>query len=488
MFKSFRIRVGFTWKNLAELVGVSYVHNTNRRTFLNISSFQVLAMFRRGLFYSFLSIYLRFFLGLSVTETTFFATFPMVLNVLFQTFVWGVISDRYQLRRTLIILGEISAAISTFFVWYIHTLPESKHVAGYAIIIGLSIVEIFWSMSNVGWSALLSDLYPEDKRAGLQGRLSSIGAIGRIIGVWIGGLAYDGLSHFYEGWGFHKGLLFFIASGVMLVSTIPMLFVPEGGINKDVKRSSLQKNEEITISRQFLILLLAMIFINFGSNSVALIKSQYLSLDEGFNVSSSILSYIVNTSSVAIFIVGLFIRKLSNRLRDEILLLIGTVIVIISLSGYFLAEKLALIFISDFLAGASNVIILASSYSYASKLIPPEKRGKQFALFNATFFLSWGIPGTLVAGPVVDQLIKSGANQIFSYKMSFLTAAILVTIGAFILLFVIKTNQSAMTRAKIEHTTFNQKDEQIYNAAPKEAREIKQLQEIDFNKSAHSTT
>ncbi len=87
-----------------------------RRTFLSISSFQVLAMFRRGLFYSFLSIYLRFFLGLSVTETTLFATFPMVLNVLSQTFVWGAVSDRFQLRRTLIILGEISAAISTFLV------------------------------------------------------------------------------------------------------------------------------------------------------------------------------------------------------------------------------------------------------------------------------------------------------------------------------------------------------------------------------------
>lgn len=170
-------------------------------------------MFRRGLFYSFLSIYLRFFLGLSVTETTFFATFPMILNVLFQTFVWGAISDRFQKRRTLIILGELSAAISTFFVWYLHTLPEDSYASGYVIIVGLSVVEIFWSMSNIGWSALLSDIYPTHQRVGVQGRLSSIGAIGRIIGVWIGGLAYDGLSNFYEGWGFESGLLFLSLQG-----------------------------------------------------------------------------------------------------------------------------------------------------------------------------------------------------------------------------------------------------------------------------------
>ena len=63
-------------------------------------------MFRRGLFYSFLTIYLRHYLGLSVTETTLFATGPMVMNVLFQTFTWGPLSDRWQLRRTFIIAGE----------------------------------------------------------------------------------------------------------------------------------------------------------------------------------------------------------------------------------------------------------------------------------------------------------------------------------------------------------------------------------------------
>ncbi|MCW3993538.1 MAG: MFS transporter [Candidatus Bathyarchaeota archaeon] len=443
ILKETRIRAGLFRKKLAELVDVSQAYVTGRKTFLNVSSFQVLAMFRRGLFYSYLSIYLRFFLGLSVTETTFFATFPMILNVLFQTFVWGPISDKFQLRRTLIILGEISAAISTSLVWYAHILPESNHTAGYAIIIGLSIVEIFWSMSNVGWSALLSDLYPEHKRAGIQGRLSSVGAIGRIIGVWIGGLAYDGLSQFYEGWGFKTGLLFFIASGIMFVSTIPMIFVPEGGIKKDARRPSTQSREKANVSRRFLIFLLAMLFINFGRNSVALTKSQYLSLDEGFNVSSSALSYIVNTASAAIFVVGLSIRKLSNRFRDETLLLVGAVISIIYLSGFVLAESLPLIFISNFLAGASNVIILASSYSYASKLIPPEKRGKQFALFNATFFLSWGIPGTFIVGPIVDQLIKSGVTQIFSYKMSFLAAAALVFTGALILLFVARINRKA---------------------------------------------
>ncbi len=63
-------------------------------TFSGISSFQILAMFRRGLFYSFLSVYIREFLGLSVTETTLFATIPMAVSATLQALVWGRVSDR----------------------------------------------------------------------------------------------------------------------------------------------------------------------------------------------------------------------------------------------------------------------------------------------------------------------------------------------------------------------------------------------------------
>ena len=39
------------------------------------------------------------------------------------------------------------------------------------------IIEIFWSMSNVGWSALISDIYKPEERSTIQGQLMSIGAI-----------------------------------------------------------------------------------------------------------------------------------------------------------------------------------------------------------------------------------------------------------------------------------------------------------------------
>ncbi len=388
-------------------------------------------MFRRGLFYSYLSIYLRFFLGLSVTETTLFATFPMILNVIFQTFVWGGLSDRYQKRRTLIIVGEITAAITTVLVWFLHTLPASHHAAGYVIIIGLSVTEIFWSMSNVAWSALISDLYAAFERTAVQGRLASIGALGRIAGVWIGGLAYDGLARYYEGWGFHKGLLFFIASGVMIVSTIPMFFVPEGGIASNrITPTAAPKTHMIrNLSRRFLLFLIAMVLINFGRNCVAVTKTQYLVLDDGFDVSSNLLSYIVNMQSVAAVIAGYVIARVSKKISDGMLITLGSGLACLNLLGFALARSLGVIFGSNFLAGASDVVIFTSSYTYASKLIPPAHRGKQFALFNATLFLSWGVGATLVAGPIVDSLIARGKTQVFGYRMSFMAALAMVIAG-----------------------------------------------------------
>ena len=182
-------------------------------------------MFRRGLFYTYLSIYFRDFLGLSVTETTLYATLPMIMSVIFQNFVWGPISDKFQRRRTLIILGEILAGFGTILVWFIHYSFTNLFVAGYVIIFGLAIIEIFWSMSNIGWSALISDLYPSLHRSKIMGQLTSIGGIGRMVGITIGGLLFD------YGFGFRNGRLFAISSFVMFVSTLPMLFIPEGGIH-----------------------------------------------------------------------------------------------------------------------------------------------------------------------------------------------------------------------------------------------------------------
>jgi len=400
------------------------------RVIWGIGSFQALAMFRRGLFYAYLSIYLRYFLGLSVTETTLFATLPMIFNILSQTFIWGRFSDARQLRRTLILWGEAAGALGTVLVWVAHILTPTPRLSGFVIILGLAVVEIFWSMSNIGWSALISDLFPERKRNEVLGYLTSIGGLGRLVGIWLGGLLYDGLEKMYDGWGFHSGTLFFIAAGMMLISMIPVFSLPEGGIRKsEAADAACDAQCEAASVRLFWIFLIAMVFINFGRNGVMIIQSQYLFLDTGFAVSSKMLSYIFNTETVALILFGLFAGRIGRRVGNGRAVCLGAIAAIVYLVLFALADRLSLIFLASFFRGGADVIILAASYAMASILIPPERRGRLFGFFNATLFLSWGVAGTCVAGPIVDLMLYLGVDQVMAYRSAYLTGLIMVLIG-----------------------------------------------------------
>ncbi|MFW9940306.1 MAG: MFS transporter [Candidatus Thorarchaeota archaeon] len=401
------------------------------RVFFGLSSFQMLAMFRRGLFYTFLSIYLREFLNLSVWETTLYATLPMVMSVIFQNLVWGPISDKLQRRRTFIISGEILAGVGTITIWAIHFSFDNLYVAGYVIIIGLSCVEMFWSMSNIGWSALISDIFPFEKRSKIMGQLTSLGGLGRIIGIFIGGILYD------SGFGFRNGPLFFVASLVMFVSSIPMLFAPEGGVEKETDMKEHPLSEEPKHQNNlyvFIIFIVALIFINFGRNSIAVPYPQYLRLESGFNVNSIMLSFIANTRSLAVMIIGFMAGYLSKKLGHSRMLILGTSIGIIALIITATTTHLTLIFVGGFLIGTAEVILYASSYAIASILIPAKMRGKLFAVYNTTFFLSWGSASTLISGPLIDILIEEGESEILAYQISFLVGALLCLIGLFIFL------------------------------------------------------
>ncbi|MFX1296725.1 MAG: MFS transporter [Promethearchaeota archaeon] len=403
---------------------------SNFKVFVGLSSFQILAMFRRGLFYTYLSVYLRFYLNLSVTETTLYATLPMIMSVLFQNLVWGPISDKFQRRRLLIILGEMIAGIGILIVWGIHFIYSNLYLAGYVIIIGLTIVEMFWSMSNIGWSALVSDVYPFKKRGKVMGYLTSIGGLGRIIGISVGGFLYIG------GLGFRNGMLFFIASFTMFISTIPMLlFTPEGGITS---KEDLSLNYEIDLENEhskiyiFIIFIIALTLINFGRNSITVPFPQYLKLESGFAVDDIMLSFIANTSTIAIIFIGLSAGILSKKIGHARTLIFGSIVGIIALIIIATSLSLPIIFLGSFLIGMAEALIYASSYAFASNLIPTRIRAKLFGIYNTTFFLSWGLACTIISGPLIDFLINAGKSDLFAYQVAFLVGAVLCLAGLLI--------------------------------------------------------
>ena len=221
----------------------------------------------------------------------------------------------------------------------------------------------------------------------------------------------------------------------MFISIIPMFFTPEGGTNIDIPEK--ENPSEVMKSNQnhifiFIIFIVALIFINFGRNSIAVPYSQYLILPSGLNVGDIMLSFIVNTRSIATLVIGFTAGFLSKKFGHSRTLIIGTSIGIVALIITATVIYLPIIFIGSFLIGAAEVIIYASSYAIASILIPASMRGKLFAVYNTTFFLSWGLAGTLISGPIIDFLIKEGKSEVFAYQMGFLIGALLCLIGLFI--------------------------------------------------------
>ncbi|MCK5096479.1 MAG: MFS transporter [Desulfobacteraceae bacterium] len=403
----------------------------------------MLAMFRRGLFYTYLTIYLKHFLGLSVTTTALFATIPMIFNVVLQRYVWGVLSDKYQKRRSFIIWGELLAGVGTAAIWYFHLIPENKLVSGYVIIAGLSVIEIFWSMSNIGWTALISDMYKKGSRVSVMGKLESLGGVGRFLGILAGGLLYDKLGSSYPGWGFHEGALFFLSAGIMIISIFPMFLIPEGGIGKENEQESNQTLTGDFNSSIFFVFITAMALIHFGRNSIAVSLAQYLTLKSGLSLSSLVLSHVVNIKSIAIIIFGITSGWAARKIGNNDYLMIASIAAALSLVVLGVTDSLFWICIASFLMGFSEVAILASSYELASQLIPPDRRGTLFSVFNATLFLSWGIAGAFIAGPITDFLIATGKPETYAYKVSFNVAAGITIAGILMLIYLfrlLKTN------------------------------------------------
>jgi UMF1 family MFS transporter len=309
-------------------------------------------------------------------------------------------------------------------------------------------------MSNIGWSAFISDVYSAEERNTVQGKFASIGGVGRIVGALLGGALYDGLGRAYPGWGFKEGGIFFVSAFVMAVSVVPLLFMPEGGVAfRDTEkgaggaegpslkiaasrplRSSASASASVTGEagrelRVFVVFLVAMLLMNSGINTLGAFRGQYLDLAEGFAASARTISLVVNVESAALIATGFFVGALGRRLGIKALLVLGASAGVVSLIGHAAARDLSLIYAAAAFKGLSDGCVLASSYAFASTLIPPGKRGRYFAVYNSTFFLSWGLSATFLTGPLIDGLIRAGKGSVYAYRAGLGSGAVLMTIG-----------------------------------------------------------
>ncbi|MHA2362413.1 MAG: MFS transporter [Candidatus Hodarchaeales archaeon] len=423
------------------------LEKTLNHIFLSLSSFWALVFFRRGLFYSFLSIYLHFYLGMSITEATLFGTTGMVSSGLFQSFVWNKAADNIFNRKILIVWGEVLAALGYILIWFLHVQVYHQIApitAGWVITFGLFVVEAFWSASNVGWAAIIADVTPGDERSSLMGRLSAVGGVGRMAGAGAAASLY-GFGGF-NGWGFFSGALFFISALAIVSSAIVIqIFIKDDDLvyRYDVinpLKSESINNQSIAFDKQFyFLLIIGLAAINLGRNAVVLIKNLFLI--ERFNASNELIGTLEILASVSTVLTGLMTPYLVKKIGDWHLYLVSISCAIIALIGFVIMPYIGLVLLMLIMFQFVMVTIRATTYSIVSNLVPAEVRGRYFGYYNTVFFLSFGLGGTLYAAPLIDILQALGYDVIFAYQVSFFVSAILVVSGLGLTLLLYKRSQ-----------------------------------------------
>jgi MFS family permease len=411
-----------------------------------------MAMARRGLFYTFLALYLREVLGLSVTATTLLASLTMVVNSFSQTFIWGRLSDKYQARTSLVVIGETIAAFGYIIVYFVHAYllgTNGKIEAAYSIIAGLSILEFFWSMSNLGWSALISDLTNPQERGRTMSLISSIGGVGRIVGISVSGMLYDWGG---EGGGFTNGMLFFFASGIMLASAVVVWFSvrnSEGMTQSSQDVGTIpSQSEELSRrvnSRNFYWFLIVMFIVGLGTYSILQILIFYVAQSSPIGASSFDITMIRNSASIATIIASLVVGPLANKIGRKNTLGLGIALTAITPILYTLANNVVEMMLINSLNGVSMAILNVVGYLFASDLIPPERRGRLFGKYNAVTYISFGVAGTFIGGPIADYLINTGLSKAASYVATFRVASVICVGG--LVLYALRVKSTVSTGA-----------------------------------------
>ena len=112
----------------------------------------------------------------------------------------------------------------------------------------------------------------------------------------------------------------------------------------------------------------------------------------------------------------------------------GVFLALVGITWLIFTPTITLALLASFLIGSAQVIIQSASYSIVAKMAPEEYRGRLFAYYNATYFLSFGIAATLIAGPIADLLIAQGSSNADAYRDSFIGALVIILVGIVILL------------------------------------------------------
>jgi MFS family permease len=381
-----------------------------------------------------------FILMRAVTSTALLGTLNMVSSALGQNLLWGKISDRYRLRTKLIIAGESVAGFAYLGVYFLHRFlldGGNSFAAGLAIIFGLSLLEFFWSMSDVGWATLLTDVTNLQTRGTVVGILNFVASLGRMSGVIFAGFLYG------DGNGFRQGTIFYIVTAMLFTGTVIMWLTSRSvKENASMKSVQLRREHEDTKAKGDLShknksvyqwFLISLIIVVLGVASISQVFLLFLKLPEGLNASDPEMSLIITAWTIGGMIASLLSGKLADKFGRAIVILFGLFLAVLTPVLYgFSPYVLTMAFVYG-INGISFWTIQTVGFALVGDLTPVETRGRLLSRYNTVMALSWGPAGLLIGGPLADfQTGSLGFSTQVAYVNCFLVSSLIVAFGAMV--------------------------------------------------------
>ena len=412
---------------------------SRKNIFFSLGLFQFLTFVRRGIFYTFMIDYLYSLMG-TVTITALLGTFDMIASALGQNLLWGRISDRYRLRAKLIIIGESIAGATYIMVFLLHrSLIDwgNSFAAGLAIIFGLSLLEFFWSMSDVGWVTLLTDVTTLQTRGTVVGALNFVASLARMVGINFAGFLYN------NGDGFRQGILFYIVTAMLFTGATMMWLTSRSTKKTDtVEHSQLrqaqtnlktenvltQKNEKLC--KWFLV---SLVIVVLGAASVSQVFLLFLNLPSGLHVTAPEKSLILTAWTIGGMIASLLLGRLADKFGRARVILFGLFLAMLTPILYGLPSSVPAMAFVYGVNGISFWTIQTVGFALVGDLTPVERRGRLLSRYNTVMALSWGPAGLLIGGPLADfQTASLGFTAQTAYINCFLVSSLIVAFGAIV--------------------------------------------------------
>ncbi len=393
-------------------------------------------MNRRGVFYPFLAVYAYQQLGANLVQVGLLSALPMLASSVTQPY-WGRLSDRIGKRKLFIVLGETIAGIAYLLMM--------RLTGVWFLILGLTVLEGFWSMSNVAWSALIIDGVDRSELGRVMGYLDTIGVGGMAFGVFVAGIMYDTMGF---------ALNFVVSAVMMFVSAaVVWAWVDDRKIaTKSSQRLSVGSKGGLGNLRMLKMLILTSSLSMFGINGLRQLMMIYMGSGLGF--SGTLIGTVSAIGNLTNMVLGVPVGYLSDRV-DKKKLYVAALAVNVSAPAVLLYSETPVHFtLVSTLVGLSWPLSETTAFPMAGEFAPVEGRGKFLGYFNAVRYLfGFGLPPFLLGGYLADYLKKMHVSQglletealILSSKETFVVALVITVIGLLLWIIILKKQKPGRT-------------------------------------------